>query len=116
MVKIIQNNYNSFPKFGKDTPWLWRPNFQDLNSALLAVCLLEDELNKRYTMLKSVKVVNIDNYNNIAAEPIPHIAVVFKNSTDLIGEKELKSLFESTCQRIVAMGKAVGIHLVLGLI
>ncbi|WP_315787935.1 hypothetical protein [Fischerella sp. JS2] len=116
MVKTIQNNYNYFPKFGKDAPWLWRPNFQDINSALLAVSLLEDELNKRYTMLQSVKVLNIDNYNNIAAEPIPHIVVVFNNSTNLIGEKEPKSVFESTCKRIIAMGKAVGIHLVLGLI
>ncbi len=115
MVKIIQNNYNSFPKFGKDAPWLWRPIFQDVTSALSALSLLEEEVNKRYTMLKSVKVLNIDNYNNIAPELIPHIAVVFKN-TDLIGDKEFKSLFESTCQRIITMGKAVGIHLVLGLI
>lgn len=114
MLKIIQNSYNSLPKFGRNAPWLWRPNFQDVSSALSALSLLEDEMNKRYRMLKGAKVLNLDNYNKIAAEPIHHIVVVFNNSVDLTGEKELKSLFESNCKRIREMGRAVGIHLILG--
>ncbi|BAZ20696.1 cell division FtsK/SpoIIIE [Kalymmatonema gypsitolerans NIES-4073] len=112
MVTIMQNN--SLPKFGKNAPWLWRSNFQDVASALSALSLLEDEMNKRYTKLKCAKVLNLDNYNKIAAEPILHIAVVFNNSVDLMGEKELRTLFESTCKRIGEMGRAVGIYLILG--
>ncbi|BAZ69584.1 cell division FtsK/SpoIIIE [Fischerella sp. NIES-4106] len=113
MVKNSQNNYNPLPKFGRDAPWLWRPNFRDVGSALSAIYLLENEMNQRYTRLKSANVLNVDNYNQIGSEPIHRIAIVFSNSTDLSGEKEQKSLFESTCQRICAMGKAVGIHLIL---
>ncbi|KYC41019.1 hypothetical protein WA1_23110 [Scytonema hofmannii PCC 7110] len=114
MVQIINNRDNSLPKFGRSTPWLWRANCQDVVSALCALSLLEDEMNKRYKMLKSVKVVNLDSYNKIGNERIAHIAVVFNKGTDLIGEKELKSLFESTCKRIGEMGRKVGIHLILG--
>jgi DNA segregation ATPase FtsK/SpoIIIE-like protein len=117
MQKITQNpNKTHFPTFGKNAPWLWRPNFQDVNTALSVLSFLEKEVQERYTMLESAKVVNIDSYNKIVKEPIPHIAVVLNDSTDLKGDKELKSLFESTCQRIGEMGRAVGIHLVLGAI
>ncbi|MBD2773347.1 hypothetical protein [Iningainema tapete] len=114
MVKNTQNNYNSLPRFRGNAPWLWRSNFRDVASALSALFLLEDEMNYRYTMLERAKVLNLDNYNKVAGEPLRRIAVVFNNSANLMESKELKSIFESTCERIGEMGKAVGIHLILG--
>ncbi|MEC4816120.1 MAG: FtsK/SpoIIIE domain-containing protein [Scytonema sp. PMC 1069.18] len=117
MQKITQNSKKTqFPKLGKNGPWLWRPNFQDVNTALSVLFFLENEMQQRYTVLERANVANLDSYNRVFTEAIPHVAIVLNDSSHLSGDKELKSLFESTCQRIGEMGKAVGIHLILGAI
>jgi S-DNA-T family DNA segregation ATPase FtsK/SpoIIIE len=75
------------------------------------------EMERRYSLLDSLGVRDVQSYNekirkyNYATEPLPYLVVVVDEFADLMSAsgKEL----ESTVARLAAMSRAVGIHLVL---
>jgi len=89
------------------TPVITSP--KEADHKLQAICSLMDE---RYSLLSSVGVRNISEYNAISiVEPMPYIVVVIDEFGDLImtSGKEL----ERTICRIAQKARAVGIHLII---
>ena len=104
-------------KFYNDIPHLLTPVVTDPKRAFQALQYCIYEMERRYTLLDSLQVRDVQSYNrkiiskHLATEPIPYIVVVVDEFADLMATsgKEL----ESTLARLAAMSRAVGIHLVL---
>ncbi|GHU53273.1 hypothetical protein FACS189496_4510 [Bacilli bacterium] len=104
-------------KLYNDIPHLLTPVITERKKAFQALQYCIFEMERRYACLDSMGVRDIKSYNKrikergIAAEHMPYIVVVIDEFADLMATtgKEL----ESTVARLAAMGRAVGIHLVL---
>jgi S-DNA-T family DNA segregation ATPase FtsK/SpoIIIE len=104
-------------KFYNDIPHLLTPVITDPKRAFQALQYLLYEMERRYSLLDSLGVRDVQSYNekirkyNYATEPLPYLVVVVDEFADLMSAsgKEL----ESTVARLAAMSRAVGIHLVL---
>ena len=104
-------------KFYNDVPHLLTPVITDPKRAFQALQYCIYEMERRYTLLDSLQVRDVQSYNRkirtrrLATEPIPYIVVVVDEFADLMATsgKEL----EGTLARLAAMSRAVGIHLVL---
>ncbi len=104
-------------KFYNDIPHLLTPVVTDPKRAFQALQYCIYEMERRYTLLDSLQVRDVQSYNRkivskqLATEPIPYIVVVVDEFADLMATsgKEL----ENTLARLAAMSRAVGIHLVL---
>ena len=104
-------------KFYNDIPHLLTPVITDPKRAFQALQYCLDEMERRYSLLDSLGVRDIQSFNrkveenNLAVEKIPYLVVVVDEFADLMATsgKEL----EATLARLAAMSRAVGIHLVL---
>ncbi len=104
-------------KFYNDIPHLLTPVVTDPKRAFQALQYCIYEMERRYTLLDSLQVRDVQSYNRkiaskqLAVELLPYIVVVVDEFADLMATsgKEL----ESTLARLAAMSRAVGIHLVL---
>ncbi len=78
-------------------------------------------MDKRYDMFALKGVVNIDEYNELAArpkehadeefEPIPHVVIIIDELADLMMQSRAE--FEFSICRLAQLARATGIHLVL---
>jgi DNA segregation ATPase FtsK/SpoIIIE-like protein len=104
-------------KFYNDIPHLLTPVVTDPKRAFQALQYCIYEMERRYTLLDSLQVRDVQHYNGkirarkLATEMLPYVVVVVDEFADLMATsgKEL----ESTLARLAAMSRAVGIHLVL---
>ncbi len=97
-------------------PHLLTPVITDPKKAIKALQYCLEEMERRYHVIGSVNVRNIANYNakideeHLAREKMPYIVVIMDEFADLmtVAGKELEVLLN----RLSAMARAVGIHLV----
>lgn len=97
-------------------PHLLTPVITDPKKAIKALQYCLEEMERRYHVIGSVNVRNIANYNakideeHLAREKMPYIVVIMDEFADLmtVAGKELEILLN----RLSAMARAVGIHLV----
>ena len=77
-------------------------------TALREVC---DDMDSRYNILKDNGVKSIETYNEIASVPMKYTVVIIDEFADLMltAKKEIEELIS----RLVAMARAVGIHVVI---
>lgn len=99
-----------------DIPHLAAPVVTEPRKAAQVLKNVVEEMENRYSVLASMKVRNLDSYNQKAAEdpelPImPYLVVIVDEFADLmlVAGKEV----EQSIIRIAQMARAVGIHLVL---
>lgn len=87
----------------------------------LASCALlwaTEEMERRYSLMSTTGVRNIDGYNlkvangDVAGEFLPYIVVVVDEFADLILSKHGKDIETNIC-RLAAKARASGIHLIL---
>lgn len=104
-------------KMYNDIPHLLTPVITEPKRAFQVLQYLLYEMERRYSLLDSLGVRDIQSYNKkikrkrLATEPLPYIVVIVDEFADLMATsgKEL----ESTLARLAAMSRAIGIHLVL---
>ncbi|MDY7029273.1 MAG: DNA translocase FtsK, partial [Spirochaetota bacterium] len=104
-------------KLYNDIPHLLTPVVTEPKKAFQVLQYLLYEMERRYSLLDSLGVRDIQSFNNkikrkrLATEHMPYIVVIIDEFADLMATsgKEL----ESTLARLAAMSRAVGIHLVL---
>ena len=104
-------------KIYNGVPHLLTPVITDPKKALQALNYCIAEMERRYSLLETIDVRNIEAFNKkikanrIALEALPYILVVIDEFADLMltSSKEL----EPAVSRLTAKARAVGIHLVL---
>ena len=104
-------------KIYNDVPHLLTPVITDSKKALQALQYCICEMERRYSLLETLDVRNIEGFNKkiktngIAQMPLPYILVVIDEFADLMltSSKQL----EPAVSRLTAKARAVGIHLVL---
>ena len=99
-------------------PHLLIPVVSDAKQAAGALMWAVDEMEKRFTLLNSACVRNIDGYNEKVAEdpslgePMSKIIIVIDEFADLM--LQVKDPVESLVMRIAQKARAAGIHLIIG--
>ena len=88
--------------------------------AISAMNWAVNEMERRYELLKSTGVRNLEEYNSrpeIKADPlkrVPYIVIVIDEFAEVVSQgPELKKQFNVVIQRLAAKARAAGIHLVL---
>lgn len=72
------------------------------------------EMNKRYDILSEYQVNSIDKYNQVSANKIPKIIIIFDEFADFIlSWKEQKERLEDAIKKLSWKARAAGIHLIL---
>ncbi|MGD9496104.1 MAG: DNA translocase FtsK 4TM domain-containing protein [Armatimonadota bacterium] len=102
-------------------PHLMSPVVYSPKEAADALRKVIREMDKRYDLFALKGVVNIDEYNELAArpkrhtdeefEPIPHVIIVIDELADLMMQSRAE--FEFSICRLAQLARATGIHLVL---
>lgn len=102
-------------------PHLMAPVVYSPKEAADALRKVIREMDKRYDQFAMKGVVNIDEYNELAArpkehsdqefEPIPHVVIVIDELADLM--MQARAEFEFSICRLAQLARATGIHLVL---
>jgi DNA segregation ATPase FtsK/SpoIIIE-like protein len=94
-------------------PHLMCPVIKDVKEAPGVLRAIWREMDRRYELLQSKGVRNIDGWNAKVeeAEKFPYIVVVIDELADLM--MAAKAEVETTIVRIAQMARAVGIHLVI---
>jgi DNA segregation ATPase FtsK/SpoIIIE, S-DNA-T family len=102
-------------------PHLMAPVVYSPKEAADALRKVIREMDKRYDKFALKSVVNIDEYNTLAAEakehrdqefdPVPHIVVIIDELADLMMQS--RSEFEFSICRLAQLARATGIHLVI---
>ena len=103
------NKYNGIPQ-------LLIPVVNDVTKASGALGWAVSEMQQRYNKLTDVGVRDIDGYNSYAsdnkdAERMPHI-VIFVDGLELLMYECKKDIEDAIC-RLSAMGRTVGMHLII---
>jgi len=102
-------------------PHLMSPVVYSPKEAADALRKVIREMDKRYDQFAMKGVVNIEEYNQVAAEekehrdqefdPMPHVVIVVDELADLMMQS--KAEFEFSICRLAQLARATGIHLVL---
>jgi S-DNA-T family DNA segregation ATPase FtsK/SpoIIIE len=94
-------------------PHLLTPPVTNPKKAVQVLAWAVREMDRRYTCCASIKVRNLDSYNESARpkDRLPHIVIVVDELADLMMTAQ-KEVEEYIC-RLAQMARAVGIHLIL---
>lgn len=104
-------------------PHLITPVITDPKKASLALKWAQDEMQKRYNLLKEAGVRNIEGYNEMVAKQtsdtpeadkrkkLPYILLIVDEFADLM--QTARAEVEESVQRLAALARAAGIHLVI---
>jgi S-DNA-T family DNA segregation ATPase FtsK/SpoIIIE len=102
-------------------PHLMAPVVYSPKEAADALRKVIREMDKRYDQFAMKGVVNIEEYNEVAAEekehrdqefkPMPHVVIIVDELADLMMQS--KAEFEFSICRLAQLARATGIHLVL---
>jgi len=97
--------------FYEDNPYLLRPVIIETKDTLEVSKELVKEIEKRFELLTKNKERDIESYNKKAEVKMPYIIFVIDEVSDVmfVARKE----FEKNIKRIVQLGKAAGIYVVL---
>lgn len=92
-------------------PHLLTPVITNVNEAVANLKMLVVEMDRRYALLKDTHCRNIEGYNAKTAHKLPYVLVVIDEFADLM--RYARNEIEPIVDRLAAMSRAVGIHLVM---
>ncbi len=101
----------------RDMPHLYRPVITDLSEAANALEAMVEEMERRYSLLESACVRDLDSYNDRLAKdspgasPLPRIVIVIDDLHDLMFT--VRDRAEMAIMRIAQKARAAGIHIVV---
>jgi S-DNA-T family DNA segregation ATPase FtsK/SpoIIIE len=84
----------------------------DNSIAIEKLSVLVDEMERRYSAFKDIKVFDINGYQQ-KGHQMPHHVVIIDEYADLIIDRQTKNDLETAIQRLGQKGRASGIHLIL---
>jgi S-DNA-T family DNA segregation ATPase FtsK/SpoIIIE len=95
-------------------PHLLTPVINTADKALNALKWCVAEMERRYGMLKAVKVRNLEEYNEKMSkkDKLPCIVIIIDELADLMMSGNKKEV-EASIQRIAQKARAIGMHLIL---
>jgi S-DNA-T family DNA segregation ATPase FtsK/SpoIIIE len=89
------------------------PIFYDAEVLLPELDDLVTEMEARYERFEKARVQDIDDYNELAAEPLARRVIVVDEFQDLIADRATRQAFLDGVKRLGAKARAAGIHLIL---
>ncbi len=95
----------------KGLPHLFTPLVTESKKAAGTLKLIVEEMEKRYELFAETGTRDIYSYNNKAEDPLPYIAVIIDELSDLM--MVAASDVEDAICRLAQMSRAAGIHLVI---
>ena len=107
---LIDTRETSFLRFNK-IPHLYIPVVTDSEKTVCVLEFLINEMQTRYRLFKSIKVDNIDKYNEVAEEKFPRIVIIIEDWYDLM--LNTKREVENYIKTLSQMSRAAGIHIVI---
>ncbi len=97
---LIDPKKVEFSRF-KNVPHLYREIITEVEEAILALEDSVTEMDRRYDLLNLLEVNNIDKYNEISDEKIPHLVIIFDEFAGFILEsKSAKERIESSIKKL----------------
>lgn len=101
----------------KDIPHLYVPVVSDPKKAAGVLATAVAEMERRFELIESVNVRDINNYNKLAEgdpdiEPLPRIVIVIDELADLM--MTASDDVETAICRLAQKARAAGIHLIIG--
>src|SRR5699024_6736178 len=86
----------------------------DIESAVVELENLVDEIDRRYTLMNKQYVSNLEEYIKYTNDVFPRIVVVFDEFADFMSQdKETAKRVEIAIQRLGQKARAAGIHLII---
>jgi DNA segregation ATPase FtsK/SpoIIIE, S-DNA-T family len=71
------------------------------------------EMDDRYRRFEKSRCSDLSTYNQKSAAPLPRILCIFDEYADFMADKDSAKALEQSIQRLGAMARAAGIHLVI---
>ncbi len=97
-----------------NVPHLLTPIINDANRAKYVLTKLCDEMDRRYSLFKEIKVLDVKNYNKNAKEnnkeTLPYIVIIFDEYADCVDQ--CKDIAQPVV-RIAQKARAAGIHMLI---
>lgn len=95
----------------EEIPHLLSPVITEVDSAIRALEWAAVEMDRRYQLLSTLGVRNIDGYNAKSVLRMYHIVIIIDELSQLM--LDARAAIEDNIVRIAQMARAVGIHLIL---
>ena len=111
-VALVDPKRVTFPEF-EQMRWLYEPIVKTREDAIALMERLVIEMDDRYQRFEKSRCSNLSAYNQKAAVPLPRILCIFDEYADFMADKETAKALEQSIQRLGAMARAAGIHLVI---
>ncbi|MGB3296654.1 MAG: DNA translocase FtsK [Phormidesmis sp.] len=111
-VALVDPKRVTFPEF-ENMRWLYEPIVKTREDAIALMERLVIEMDERYHRFEKSRCNDLFAYNQKAASPLPRILCIFDEYADFMADKETAKALEQSIQRLGAMARAAGIHLVI---
>ena len=99
----------------KSSYFLYDPTISSSNQLTQAFKRLDDELEARFKIFNDVQVRNIQEYNKSSKKRMARILILLDGYSEIMskGSKVNRKVLEKSLLKILQMGRAVGIHIIL---
>ena len=111
-VALVDPKRVTFPEF-EAMRWLYEPVVKTKEDAISLMERLVIEMEDRYSRFERSRCSNLTAYNQKASMPLPRILCIFDEYADFMADKEAAKVLEQSIQRLGAMARAAGIHLII---
>ena len=111
-VALVDPKRVTFPEF-ETMRWLYEPIVKTKEDAIALMERLVVEMDGRYQCFEKARCSNLTQYNQKATAPVPRILCIFDEYADFMADKTAAKELEYSIQRLGAMARAAGIHLII---
>jgi S-DNA-T family DNA segregation ATPase FtsK/SpoIIIE len=95
----------------KDLPYLLTNPIVETNKSINALRWTNNEMERRFKLLEESGSINIKEHNKKAEKKLPFILIISDEYADAI--QESSKVFQELHTKVLQMGKAVGLHVIL---
>ncbi len=111
-VALVDPKRVTFPEF-ETMRWLYQPIVKTREDAVALMEQLVIEMDSRYQRFEKSRCSDLAAYNQKSTQPLPRLLCIFDEYADFMADKETAKALEQSIQRLGAMARAAGIHLVI---
>ncbi len=111
-VALVDPKRVTFPEF-ETMRWLYEPIVKTKEDAIALMERLVIEMDSRYQRFERSRCPDLATYNQKAQQPLPRLLCIFDEYADFMADKEAAKALEQQIQRLGAMARAAGIHLII---
>ncbi len=99
----------------KDSPYLVMPIVLQVNQMIIAIDWLVAEMERRFLILEDAHTMDADIYREKVDRKMPYIFFIADEMSDFMesGERGVGRQLEKKITTLLALGRAVGIHVIL---